>query len=69
MSFLNKTRLLAPFKCRRFWIHENLPCQGWVMVRAIVNSNVQNGTYNDSLDVTISAYGIEKPRHTRWATR
>lgn len=39
---------------------KNLPCQGWVLVRAIVNSNVQNGTYNDSLDVTISAYGIEK---------
>ena len=39
---------------------KNLPCQGWVLVRAIVIGKIQNGTYDDSLDITISAYGIEK---------
>jgi len=39
---------------------KNPQCQGWVLVRAIVTGKIENGTYNDSLDVTISAYGIQK---------
>jgi hypothetical protein len=39
---------------------KNPQCQGWVLVRADVVGKVQNGSYDDSLDVTISAYGIEK---------
>jgi hypothetical protein len=39
---------------------KNPQCQGWVLVRADVVGKVQNGSYDDSLDVTISAYGIQK---------
>jgi hypothetical protein len=39
---------------------KNPQCQGWVLVRAIVTGKVENGNYNDSLDITISAYGIQK---------
>lgn len=39
---------------------KNPQCQGWVLVRAIITGKIENGAYNDSLDVTISAYGIQK---------
>ena len=35
---------------------KNPQCQGWVLVRADVVGKVQGGSYDDSLDVTISAY-------------
>ena len=39
---------------------KNPQCQGWVLVRADVVGKIQNGSYDDSLDVSISAYGIQK---------
>lgn len=39
---------------------KNPECQGMVVVRAGVTGGQNNGVYNYSLDVTITAYGIEK---------
>ena len=39
---------------------KNPQCQGWVLVHADVVGKIQNGNYDDTLDVTISAFGVQK---------